>query len=253
MNFFLKGDSFRQLRKIQPNSIDLIITDPPYGIIDCSWDSKIDLAKLWDLLSPLLKPGGILIFTAQQPFTTDLINSKRRWFKYCMVWDKHFPRGFLCAKYRPLMRHEDIVIFAKPGPIQYFPVFTKGKCRTRTLDPAKKKGSRGDLVYELRGSKYKDGDKAISDKRHPVSIIQGYFDACQKGKFHPTQKPISLFAYLIRLYSQKGDLVLDPFAGAGTTALACIETDRRYICIEQDVSYARSAKSRIKQAMCEYA
>lgn len=221
-----EGDCFEFLNYVKDNSVDLILTDPPYGVTREEWDKKIDLDMLWYHFKRILKPGAPVVMTATQPFTTDLINSNRPWFKYCWVWDKHFPRGFQNAKHRPMMRHEDIVVFAN-GKHNYHPIMV---LRDK---PVSGKVYGKSKVNPLTNY---DGQKRVYTHKFPASIIEGLFDPTQK-KHHPTQKPVSLFEYLIKTYTVEGDTVLDPFAGGGTTAVAAIQSERIAICCEQDHAY----------------
>lgn len=223
----IKADCFDVLPLIAERSIALVLTDFPYGVTKCEWDSLPDLARFWDLTKPLLIPGAPVVSTATQPFTTTLINSNVGWFKYCWIWDKHIPRGFQNAKHRPMQQHEDIVVFAK-GAHNYYPIMT---LRDKPIKGRVYSKSSVNPISNL------DGQVRTYTHKFPSSILREHYDRTQ-SRAHPTQKPVSLFKYLIETYTKPGDVVLDPFAGRGTTALACEELGNRgYICIERDPEY----------------
>lgn len=220
---------------IEKNSIDLIMTDPPYNTTENSWEYEIDLEKLWNLFSYVLKDTGIVITTASQPFTTKMINSNIKDFRYCLVWDKIGTTGFATANIMPLKRHEDILIFYKKFSTYNPQKEVRGKKR-------KKGGSQKDngCYGSLRSL------ESFNNEYYPTSILE-FSNASKKGLIHPTQKPVELFSYLIKTYSNEGDLVLDTFSGSGTTAISCLETKRNYICFEKDEEHYKNSLERIKQ------
>ena len=204
----------------------------------CKWDAAIDLPGFWELAKRVLKPSGAVISTASQPFTTDLINSNRGWFRFEMIWDKGRTTGFLDANRRPLKRHENVLVFSGSGGFTYKPIMRKGLLK-------KKGGSSEAAIY----NNYKTV-KSENDIYYPTSIIE-FSNAAQAEKNHPTQKPVALFEYLIRTYSNPGDLVLDPFAGSGTTAVAAHNTARNFIAIEKDANYFQVAQRQIELAQAQ--
>ena len=194
---------------------------------------------MWEQLKRIVKPNGAIVMTASQPFTTTLISSNMKMFKYCWVWDKHIPRGFQVAKYRPMNRHEDICIFGD-GKIKYNPqMIERDKPVTVKNYSKKQKVSSNDI------GKYNDESKSFTyTHRNPDTIIEGCWEA-NAGKVHPTQKPVALMEYLIKTYTQEGETVLDFAAGSFTTGVACKNTGRKFIGIEKDVGYFEIAKQRL--------
>jgi site-specific DNA-methyltransferase (adenine-specific) len=226
------GDCLEAMGEIPDGSVDLIATDLPYGMTDCKWDVVIPFEPLWSHYRRVLKPFGAVVLMATQPFTTDVINSNRRWFRYTLVWNKKQSGSFQNAKYHPLRIHEDIVVFSD-GPVRYFPVMRKGRFRCR-----------GGAMFKSRVTDgLRDGFENYGDEYYPVSIIE--IPNGRKGKVHPSQKPVALFEYLIRTYSDEGDTVLDCCMGSGTTGVACLRTGRRFIGIEKDPKFFDIARRRI--------
>ena len=225
-------------------SIDLILTDPPYGVTSCRWDSVIPFEPLWAHYRRLLKPRGAVVLTASQPFTSMLTLSNMAWFKYSLVWEKSSAGGFLDAKFRPLKAHEDIVVFSPAGcsngskpSMQYTPQMGIGEpYRYTSMGEVGQAGSRSQVGRLKRAS---DG------QRYPRSVL--YFPSESSG-LHPTQKPVPLMEYLIRTYSNEGDTVLDNCFGSCTTGLACLNTGRNFIGIEKDPGYFAIAQNRLAEA-----
>ena len=239
----IQGDCLEKMKNIPDKSIDMILCDLPYGTTACEWDKPIDLEKFWVEIKRIIKPNGAIVMTASQPFTTDLINSNREWFKYCWVWDKRNTTGFFNCKKMPLKQHEDILIFCKGNAI---------------YNPQKEKIQEDDYRYSKKGRISKT-NKGIygetiqvrtkeTNERFPKSILI-FIHSNSLGKIHPTQKPVALFEYLIKTYTNEGDLVLDNCMGSGTTGVACINTNRRFIGIELDENYFNIAKDRINKVL----
>lgn len=189
---------------------------------------------MWEQLKRIIKPNGAIVMTASQPFTSALIMSNIKMFKYCWVWDKSRGTGFQVAKYRPMMRTEDVVVFGS-GRINYFPQMVK-------RDKAKR--SKCYNASESNPLKYNDGKERIYTHKNPVNLIE-VSNASQKGKVHPTQKPVKLMEYLIKTYTNEGETVLDFTMGSGTTGVACKNLNRSFIGIEKDAKYFDIARSRI--------
>ena len=240
-------DCIEGMKKIPSNSIDLVLTDPPYGITACEWDKPIDLKNFWVEIKRVLKENGCVIVTASQPFTTDLINSNREMFKYCLIWVKSRRVGFSIANKQPMRMYENILVFYDKQPIYNPQLEEKPKedIRFRKKQPKSKKG-----VYGIAQDGVKDVFEKRTipiDKNYPSNVL--FFKSnCNSKTFHPTQKPVELFKYLIKTYSNENQLVLDCFAGSGTTAIACIETNRKYICFENNPQYFKIINNRIKSA-----
>lgn len=227
------GDCLEVMSLIPDGSVDMILCDLPYGTTACKWDTVIPLEPLWVQYKRIIKKNGAIVLTASQPFTTALIASNLTMFKYCWVWDKVGSVGHLSVKHRPLQRHEEVCVFGDGLPA-YYPQMIKGKMRV--------KGGRKDKPDQVYGRAPASGK--LSDEYHPTSIIE-VSNANRVGRIHPTQKPVALFEYLIKTYTNPGELVLDNCIGSGTTAIAAINTGRRFIGIEKDPEYHRIATERV--------
>ena len=240
----IQGDCFEILPTMEAGSADAVITDMPYGTTNLSWDHKVDLVKFWDLIRHILKPGGVTVAFSQQPFTTDLINSNRRWFRYELIWRKTAPVGFLDANRRPMRIHENILVFCenfrrsndgKRSAMTYNPQMTIGK-------PYSKRGGKNRAAhYSFYGP---DREVVNRTERFPVDVL----DFPNRGgpAYHPTQKPVDLLEWLVRTYTREGELVVDPFAGAGSTLVACKKTGRRGIGIDREEGYLIRANLRLE-------
>jgi len=237
MNLML-GDCLERMKEIPDGSVDLILADPPYGTTACKWDSIVPLEPMWEQLKRIIKPNGAIVMTASQPFTTTLIASNMKMFKYCWVFGKSLPVGHGYAKYRPMSNHEDIVVFSNGGgKTPYNPQKTpREKPRTYTRKSASLSGSSSMTSH--------DGETRILDGKNPTTI-QMFNTSIQRGKVHPTEKPVALMEYLIRTYTQEGETVLDFVMGSGTTGLAAKNLNRKFIGIEKDAGYFEIAKQRL--------
>ena len=240
-NKIYQGDCLSVMKDISDGSVDMVLTDPPYGTTACKWDSIISLGPMWEHLKRVIKKNGAIVMTASQPFTSRLISSNYDMFKYEWIWDKSLPTGHLNAKKLPMKVHENICVFYDKAPT-YNPLKTFGH-ETKTARAIYSKPADGNSCY---GAEKRDTFYSRTD-RFPVSI-QRFNNAVQKNKVHPTQKPIALMEYLIRTYTNKNELVLDFTIGSGTTAVAAIQTGRNYIGIEQDPEYCKIANQRILNA-----
>jgi len=234
------GDCLVLYKNIEPKSIDLILTDLPYGTTACKWDTIIPFDKLWEMVNYLLKPNGAFITTASQPFTSALVMSNPKMFKHEWIWEKHKGTNIYGVKREPLKIHESCIVFAK-DKYTYNPQMTKG-------EPYKQRGSHnigksdGLIIANKKVGYAKDFD---SSKRYPVSI-QKFSNHNQKAiSFHPTQKPIALFEYLLKTYSNEKMTIFDPCMGSGTTGIACKNLNRNFIGIEKDENYFKIAEQRI--------
>ena len=230
----LKGDCLELMKDMPDGSIDMILADPPYGTTQCKWDSIIDLPLMWEQLKRVIKPNGAIVMTASQPFTTTLIASNMKDFRYDLVWVKSQGTGFYNANRMPLRAHEDILVFYKKLPT-YTPQKTEGKPYTV------KRGSPSDV--------YNGKDLCVTanetGERHPLSWREFKKD---KSKIHPTQKPVALMEYLIKTYTNEGEVVLDFAMGSGTTGVACKNLARSFIGMELDEDYFDIASKRINEA-----
>ena len=235
------GDCLELMRELPDASVDLILCDLPYGTTACKWDTVIPFEPLWEQYRRIAKKNAAIVLTASQPFTTALIASNMKMFKYCWVWDKKLPRGHLNAKRQPLRRFEDVAVFYGKQPT-YNAQKTTGHKRKVARTVYEKSGD-GSQVYgaERRDTFYD------STERYPTGIIE-ISNADQRGKTHPTQKPVALMEYLIRTYTNEGETVLDNCMGSGTTGVACANTGRKFIGMEMDADYFEIARDRIAAA-----
>ena len=230
----IKGDCLERMKEIPDGSVDMILCDPPYGTTACKWDSIIPLEPMWKELNRIIKPNGAIVMTASQPFTTALIGSNMKMFKYCWVWDKVKPSTGLHAKIMPLRSTEDIAVFSK-GKTTYNPQMVDKKPRVED-----KNDSNGEAFGGARVKRKHDN----KGKGYPKNLLT-LSNANQAGRLHPTQKPVALMEYLIKTYTNENETVLDFAMGSGTTGVACKNTNRNFIGIELDKKYFEIAKERI--------
>lgn len=229
----LKGDCLILMDNLPDKSIDMILCDLPYGTTSRNkWDVVIHTDKLWEQYKRVIRDGGAIVLFSQQPFACDLIQSNRQWFRYEWIWEKPNAAGFLNANRMPLRAHENILVFYNKLPI-YNPQKTEGK----PYRP--KSGNTTSTNYGVFSGDYHAENK--DGKRYPRDVIK--FNG-EKG-FHPTQKPVALCEYLIKTYTNEGDLVLDNCCGSGSTGVACMNTNRRFIGMELDEKYLQIAKERL--------
>ena len=224
------------MRSIPDGSVDLILCDLPYGTTQCKWDVIIPFDDMWKQYRRLIKPDGAIVLTASQPFTSVLVSSNLKEFRYAWVWEKSKATGYLNSKKRPLIAHEDVLVFSKKAS-RYFPQKTEGLPYNKgtALRPTDVYGAQKTTTVQN-----KDGS------RYPRTV-QYFKTAESEGPvLHPTQKPLALFQYLIRTYSKENEIVLDNCMGSGTTAVACLTTNRKFIGYELDAGYAQVAEARIK-------
>ena len=230
-----KGNCLDIMKTIQDKSIDAIITDPPYGTTACKWDSVIDFGLMWEQLNRIINPNGAIVLFGSEPFSSALRMSNIKNYKYDWVWDKKMKVGMLNCKRMPLRQHENIIIFNAKNV--YNPQMTKGKFRNKKIQPTKDFQTYGQLKNPIDN---------FNNDYYPSSIIE-FSNANQKGKVHPTQKPVSLMEYLIKTYTNENETVLDFTMGSGSTGVACINTNRNFIGIEMDENYFNIAKKRINK------
>ena len=237
-NKIYNADCLAGMEGIADQSIDMILCDLPYGVTDCRWDSVLPFDKLWKQYERIIKDDGAIVLTAIQPFTTALIQSNRKLFRYCWYWHKNCPTGFANAKKQPMRCIEDVVVFYKKPPI-YNP---QGLIR---LDkPIHHKGSKKCGEVYSHGLESDFVTEYINFPRNLLSV------KCERG-LHPTQKPTALFEYLIRTYTNEGELVLDNCMGSGTTAVACIRSNRDFIGFELDAKHFGTAQNRIESELAK--
>lgn len=242
-NIIWEGDCLELMKDIPDGSVDMILCDLPYGTTACKWDTIIPFEPLWAHYKRIIKPNGAIVLTASQPFTSALVMSNPTWFKYAWVWDKvNRPTGHLNAKKQPMRITEDILVFSR-GTVTYNPQMVDGEPYTA------KHGATDEGASSDNYGKQRVTITVCDGKRYPRNLLSIKADERGTvGRIHPTQKPVALFEYLIKTYSNEGDLVLDNCAGSGTTGVAAINTKRKYILIEKDPTYYEISKKRLDEA-----
>ena len=233
----IQGDCLEKMKDIPDKSIDMILCDLPYGTTACKWDTIIPFEPLWEQYKRIIKDNGAIVLTASQPFTSALVMSNLKMFKYCWVWEKTIGTNPMLTKKQPFKKHEDVCVFYKNQPI-FNPQMETGK---PYKDNVRRSGLKA-LHLETPGLK-----KAIDNTgtRFPSSVQ--LFSNGNNGGIHPTQKPVALFEYLIRTYTNEGDTVLDNCMGSGTAGVACKNLNRNFIGIELDSEYFKIAEKRINE------
>lgn len=231
----MQGDCLEWMHTIPDHSIDLILCDLPYGTTYNSWDIPLPLPALWAHYTRLMKEHTAILLFSQMPFTVDLVQSNRKLFRYEWIWQKTIATGFLNSRKMPLKAHENILVFYKHLPT-YNPQFEYRKPYFHHPSP------RTSANY---GNRKLYGATSLDGRRFPQDCLT--FPPEQRG-LHPTQKPVALLQYLIRTYTNPGDIVLDNCMGSGSTGVACVQTGRDFIGIERDAGYFETAKQRIDAA-----
>ena len=235
------GDCLERMKEIESGTVDMILCDLPYGTTQCKWDVIIPFEQLWAEYNRVIKEDGAIVLFGAEPFSSHLRLSNLQHFKYDIIWDKVKGVGFLNAKKQPLRNHEIVSVFYKKQ-CTYNPQKTTG----HNL----KKSSRGKHLQTDVYGQMKNDYVYSSSERYPRSI-QVFSTDTQNSSFHPTQKPVALCEYLIRTYTNEGETVLDNTMGSGTTGVACVNTGRHFIGIEQEEKYFLVAQERISLAGAE--
>jgi site-specific DNA-methyltransferase (adenine-specific) len=238
----MQGDCLEMMKEIPDGSVDMILTDPPYGTTACKWDSVIPLEPMWEQLKRVIKPNGAIVMTASQPFTTTLIASNMKMFKYCWVWDKKVGSNLFQAKKAPLKVHEDIAVFG--DVINYIPQMIE---KEKPQKQGAYKQTDDSSGVTNKAAKNKLAGKVYTHS-YPKTIQTFGKERRSQKQAHPTQKPIALMEYMIKTYTNEGQLVLDFTMGSGTTGVACKNLNRRFIGIELDEQYFKVAQDRISAA-----
>lgn len=244
------ADCFDILPKLEDASIDMVLVDPPYGTTALKWDKVLDIDKMWSELTRAVKPRGCIAIFGSQPFTSLLICSNLDMYKYNWVWKKTTGSGFLTAKLKPIKLHEEICIFSKGNVsnnprrpelnMNYFPQGLIECNKPRTRKNTHRSYDAGAVSPKFAGKKYTQ-----KYTNYPTSLLKFKSDATG---YHPTQKPVALLEYLIKTYTLEGQTVLDFTMGSGSTGVACINTNRKFIGIEKDSKYFEIAEQRIEEA-----
>lgn len=235
------GDCLEQMDYIETGSVDMVLCDLPYGTTACKWDSVIPLQPLWEQYKRIRKSGAPIVLTCPQPFTSALVVSNLKDFKYSLAWDKKGTTGFANAKRMPLRRHEDIAVFYESQPTYNPQMVVRGKPRTK----GGSKKENGCYGGGLRSQ------KSVNNTYYPTSVLE-ISNADKSQLVHPTQKPVALMEYLIRTYTNEGQTVLDNTMGSGTTGVACAQSGRKFIGIERDPTYFEIARNRIQDAYDQF-
>lgn len=238
------GDCIDLMDFIESGSVDMIFCDLPYGTTVCKWDAIIPFDIIWKHYLRIIKDNGAIVLTSSQPFTSALIMSNPALFKYEWIWQKTHPKGHLNAKKQPMRAHESVLIFYKNQPT-YNPQKTHGHNR-KVAKTSYVKEHTGNSVYgrESRDTNYD------STERYPLSV-QVFANADLTQVLHPTQKPVSLVEYMIKTYSNEGELILDNCSGSGTTGVACLNLKRKCILMEKDEAYFNVSIERLKNHVAQ--
>ena len=241
------GDCLDLLPTLEAGSVDAVITDLPYGITACKWDEIIPFEPMWAQVKRLLKPRGVFVTTASQPFTSKLVMSNLEWFKYEWIWIKSKGGNFLHARNSPIKIHEDILVFS-PGIIAHVGhsdirmIYQPQGTKQISKNCSRPREYQSEHRYDRPSNKL---SRMLTEEGFPNSVLSF---ASEHNPPHPTQKPVSLYSYLMQTYTNPDDTVLDFCMGSGTTGVAAVQLGRRFIGIEIDPTYFAIAEKRIKQA-----
>ena len=242
LNKIYCGDCLDLMREMPDKSVDLVLTDPPYGTTVCKWDIIVPFDPLWQQFNRILKPGAVSVITGTQPFTSLIINSNFENFRYIWYWEKEKGVGFQNANRQPMRIFEDCCVFYKNLPKYHPPKQPLRKRRIRRHTDSNTKSESCHMEsrnYVNKTIKY--------DFETPINCLHFPRETQIGENYHPTQKPIALFEYLIQTYTEIGDTVLDPFMGSGTTCVACVKTGRNYIGIDKEPAYVEIARKRLEK------
>lgn len=247
---FYQGDCLVEMSKIADKSVDMILCDLPYGTTACKWDSVIPFEPMWEQYNRIAKDNAAIVLTASQPFTSALIMSNIKNFRYEWIWEKNFSGGFILAKKQPMKYHENVLVFYREQPT-YNPIFEEyaDTTKNRFKNNGKVNSSKlqaANYTNEIQGIKRVQDEVQLERGAYPKSVqkIKGVPN-CNGGRLHPTEKPVALMEYLIKTYTNEGETVLDNCMGSGTTGVACKKTGRNFIGIEKDEKYFEIAVSRV--------
>jgi len=230
----LQGDCLELMKNIEDQSVNMILCDLPYGTTACKWDTVIPFEPLWEQYERIIKENGAIVLFGQEPFSTHLRMSNLKLYKYDWIWDKKIPSGMSYARYQPMRQHEIISVFYKSNC--YYPQ------KTKRDKPIKSGGMR--KIDTLFNDNWVALKKNYTHK-NPTSILK--CDKIRKGSIHPTQKPVALLEYLIKTYTQENETVLDNCMGSGSTGIACLNANRKFIGMELDETYFGISEKRIEE------
>lgn len=248
----MMGDCLECMKEIPDGSVDMVLTDPPYGTTACKWDSVLPFEPMWAQIKRVVKKNGAVVMTASQPFTSALVMSNAENFAHSWVWNKRFAANFVQAKRQPLKDHEDVLVFGTHGKQPYYV-----PQMVRRDEPIKKGGNKPSKAIPIRQTEAAaqfGAEEKTYDTKHPTTATSLAFSSRDGERgLHPTQKPVALMDYLIRTYTNEGEVVLDFTMGSGTTGVAAMNTGRKFIGIELDEGYFDIACDRIEKAMADNA
>jgi site-specific DNA-methyltransferase (adenine-specific) len=248
LNRIYQRDCIEGMGLIPDKSIDMILCDLPYGTTACKWDTIIPFEPLWEQYERIIKDNGAIALFSQQPFSSQLIVSNPKLFKYELIWDKMIGGAFVLAKKRPLPKHENILVFYKKAPT-YNPQMTDAD--PKNIRPVNKGTSQSEAL-PVAGGVAKSAKDYDNKKRYPTSVLSysSKMAECNSlNRLHPTQKPVALFEYLVKTYTNEGDIVLDNCMGSGTTAVAATQLNRDFIGFETEQEYVRIANQRLESVV----
>ena len=240
----MKGDCLELMKTIPDGSVDLILTDPPYGTTACKWDSVIPFEPMWQELKRIIKPNGAIVLFGSEPFSSALRMSNIKQYKYDWVWDKVSGGNPFNNKVMPMKTTENIIVFSGGSKINYYPIMEKAN--PKNIRPDSAAPQKTQLLNKFKNGFYRKTDASL---RFPKNLIK--FNIREKecnslNRVHPTQKPVALLEYLIKTYTQENETVLDFTMGSGSTGVAAKNTNRKFIGIELDETYFNIAQERIK-------
>jgi len=242
----IQGDCLEEMKKIPDGSVDLVLTDPPYGTTACKWDTVIDLELMWEHLTRVIKPNGAIVMTASQPFTSALVMSNIKMFKYEWIWEKERPTNIFLMKKQVGKVHENVLVFYKKQPT-YNPI-KEASQQPKNNQNMKSQAGKMNIIETLGKCQAIISKEYDPEVRNPRSVLKINRGTRNNQKLHPTQKPVALMEYLIKTYTNENETVLDFTMGSGTTGVACKNLNRNFIGIELDKDYFEIAKKRIADA-----
>ena len=246
LNKIHQGDCLEIMKDIPDGSINMILCDLPYGTTASKWDSVIPIEPLWKQYKRVLKDNGAIVLTAIEPFASMLRTNDLKGYKHEWIWNKESAGNFIQAKNHPLRVHENVLVFSN-GKVNYYPIMTDAD--PKNVRPLGVKKQKTNFMGKVSAGEFKAAKNYNPKKRYPKTILT--YNARAKecnnvNRVHPTQKPVDLFEYLIKTYTNEGETVLDNCMGSGTTAIACMNTERNFIGFELDETYYEKSLERIK-------
>lgn len=253
--WLMKGDCLERMKEIESGSVDAIICDIPYGTTSCKWDSIIPLDKMWEQLKRIVKPNRAIVLFGAEPFTSILVLSNVSSFREKLVWVKHKPSNFACGKYMHMKYSEDVIVFVK-GRITYNPQMQERKSdrvaqmqkgMSKKWNTVRKDGEEVSMQTQYAPKEWQEYDPRLKFPSNILEIPAVASNSKEKAS-HPTQKPVALMEYLIKTYTNENETVLDFTFGSGTTGVACMNTNRKFIGVERDDNYFDIGSKRITSA-----